>query len=523
MGRGVVLTLMLAGSSTSSLLAEPLETRGELLLGSVIQAALSGNRDVLIRGAQLEGTEAAVIQAQGAFDAAVTAGLLRSEDRRPANQAERLLLPGLDEQRNSGATAFVGLEKRLPSGIALTGIASSTYTDDRISTQLGIPSQTTRKITFGLRVPLARGAGDNYAKATLKAAERERDAAADQKLFSVSLALRDATIAYWEYLSRWRELEIARAGEQRTAGLLEELRKLIAADEIPAAELDLAIANHSERSTTRIAAEQALLEARQALGRLMGLSAEQFATLTTPVTEFPGIEREEPSIPATAELVSRAYASRGDWLAAELQYSALQERVVAARDLARPQIDVALNVSSAGLQEGAAVNRTGNLFAGASAGPSVTALVSIQFPVENLVAQGQVRQAAAVASESAIRLEALKAEIASAVLITAADLKRVAQVLKVSGEIVRRYGRTLENERIKRRLGVATLIDEINVEDRYYRALVDDVRRRRDYASGLVRLRHEIGGLVRSSADGFEVHEADFLGIKQPLVGNRRE
>lgn len=523
MRRWVALALMLAGSWTSSVLAEPLETRGALPLGSVIQATLSGNRDILIRGAQLDGTEAAVTQAQGAFDATVTAGMLRNEDRRPANQPERLLLPGLGEQRNSGATAFVGMEKRLQSGIALTGIASSTYADDRISAQQGMPSQTTRKITFGLRVPLARGAGDNFAKATLRAAERERDAATDQKLFSVSLALRDATVAYWEYLSRWRELEIARTGEQRTAGLLEELRKLIAADEIPAAELDLAVANHAERSAAHIAAEQALLEARQALGRLMGLSAEQFATVTKPVTEFPGIEGKEPRIPGTAELVGWAYASRGDWLAAEFQHSALQDRVAAARDLTRPQIDVALNVSSAGLREGVAVNQTGGLFAGTSAGPSVTAQVSIQFPVQNLVAQGQFRQAAAIATESAIRLEALKAEIASTVLIAAADLKRVAQVLQVSGEIVRRYSRTLENERIKRRLGVATLIDEINVEDRYYRALVDDVRRRRDYASGLVRLRHEIGGLVRGAENGFAVHEADFLGIKQPVVEDRRE
>ena len=109
------------------------------------------------------------------------------------------------------------------------------------------------------------------------------------------------------------------------------------------------------------------------------------------------------------------------------------------------------------------------------------------------------------------RRDALASDIAASVEAAAAAVRRAAEQLRASADTVRRYARSVENERTRRRLGVATLIDVINVEDRYTNALVADVERRRNYAAQLVRLAHETGSLLSPADERFEVREEDFL------------
>ena len=127
-----------------------------------------------------------------------------------------------------------------------------------------------------------------------------------------------------------------------------------------------------------------------------------------------------------------------------------------------------------------------------------------------------MRQASALLSEAEIRRELLRADIGAAVEASSALVRRSAEALRGSAQIVERYAKTLEHERTRRRLGVATLIDVINVEDRYFRALLDDVQRRSTYAISLVRLGHEVDALVATAGDQFEVNLASFMRFALP-------
>ncbi|MFZ4534804.1 TolC family protein [Propionivibrio sp.] len=492
------------------------QTVSGLSFNDAIHLTLHSNRDVQIGETQVQVAGAVVQQAQGVFDPLLAIEARRNEDRRPLNQAEQLLTPVLTDLSGSGSGFDAKVEKRLRSGQTLLGSATSTYLQNNTSRLLGLPSQTTRSIAFGLRVPLFRGAGEsNAANANLKSVEQSFAAATAEKRFAVSLALRDAAIAYWEYSSRWRQLEISRSGEERTLGLLQELRKLVAADEVPAADIDLAQANHFERINTRISAEQALLEAQQSMGRSMGLTSQLQREIGQPLTPPPppsGVS----DLPGLKLLLERALLRRGDWQAIELRILALGERLTGARDLARPQIDLSLFVSSNSLQEGASLSGAANPLAGNSSGPSVAAILNFQLPVGNNAANGLVRQTSALLTEAEIRRESLRADIGAAVEASSAQVRRSAEAMRGSEQIVLRYAKTLDHERTRRRLGVATLIDVVNVEDRYFRALLDDVQRRSNYAASLARLGHDVDALVGTTGDQLEVNLASFMRFALP-------
>lgn len=480
-----------------------------LSLADALAATLDGNREVQIAAALAQGAGAAAQQARGIFDPLVSVTGQRGRDRRLLTESERLAVPVLTEQAAATAGLAARIEQRLVSGPILSGSAVSAFADDRMSRELGVPSQTTRALVLGVKLPLARGSGaGNAASATLAAAERDAEAAGQEAGYQISLVLRDAAVAYWDYSSRWRQLEISRLGEERTLGLLQELRKLIAADEVPAADLDLALANHAERSNARIAAEQALLEARLALARSMGLADLRQDHIGQPLEEFPAAEASP--LPEFGALRQQALAARRDWYALDQRIAALRQRLAAARDLARPAVDLSINVSSSGLREGASMAGTTNPFAPPFAGPALMAQLSVQLPLGNQAAQGSLGQVSAQLTEAEIRHQALRDDIGSAVEARLAEVRRAAEALAGSDRIVRLYARTLDHERTKRRLGSATLIDVLNVEDRYFRALLDDVQRRRNFAVGLARLGHEINVLVITVDDRSVVNLAGF-------------
>jgi len=475
-----------------------------LSLAEVLDATVSGNREVQASSALVRGAEGVALAARGAFDPQLSLSGQRSRDERPLSAAERAAVPSLENQVSSGAGVAARIEQRLASGLTLSGSAVSTHADDRYARESGQPARTSRSLLLGLKLPLARGAGPgNAASATLAAAEEDREAARRDSRHQLSLALRDAAVAYWEYASRWRQLEISRLGEARTLELLQELKKLIAADEVPAADLDLALANHAERGNARIAAEQALLEARQALARSMGLAADAQGLLGRPGDDFPPIQRE--SAPPLDSLRQRALARRQDWQALEARIAALRQRLTAARDLARPVVDLAINVGANGLREGATIGASANPVASPFAGPGLMAQLQVQLPVGNHGARGAIEQASAQLTEAEIRQRALHDDIGAAVEARLAELRHAAEALAGSAQIVRLYGRSLDHERTRRRLGMATLIDVINVEDRYFRALLEDVQRQRNHAVALARLGHEVDQLLAATSDAVQI------------------
>jgi hypothetical protein len=91
-----------------------------------------------------------------------------------------------------------------------------------------------------------------------------------------------------------------------------------------------------------------------------------------------------------------------------------------------------------------------------------------------------------------------RGHIGNTVLTDIQALVNSAQALSQSIETTRHYRLTVDNELIKRRLGLSTLIDVINVEDRLTNALLSEVLARQAYANAIAQLRFDLGTMCFS-------------------------
>ncbi|MGP1678119.1 MAG: TolC family protein [Burkholderiales bacterium] len=321
----------------------------------------------------------------------------------------------------------------------------------------------------------------------------------------------NSALLYWDYLGKTQRLAISRASERRGEDQLDEIRKLIAADELPRAEINLAQASLNDRRSARIAAQQALLEARRALGRSLGFNAQATMAIGELADAFP--EYDGASINTVArrqELTLRALESRSDLAALRAHREAAQILLDAARRNERPQLDLVLGATQSGLSEGAALGAVAPAFT-QNFGPGYNANLIFQMPLGNNAARGWSRQQAALVDAQRIRIDELGHSISNSIETSAYAVLRATQQLTEADAAVKAYGVSLENERTKRRLGLATLIDTLNVEDRYNNALLAAVQAREVFAGAIAQFRFETGTLLARAGDTYDARVGELF------------
>lgn len=473
-----------------------------IALAQAVGLALQGNAGIRIARAQWEGALGAAQQEAGVFDPLWTTQAQADRARLPLTAAERATLAAAgiaaDDQRNETRGIDTRLEKLFANGVQATVSAGHAHLRDDQLAFAGQPRQNLGVLRFELRVPLARGAGD-AATLGVRVADAEARAAAAELEHTAARTVLAAAQAYWNYAAQLEREAIMLAGERRGAALLEELRKLVDADEVPRAELQLAQGSLSERRAARFAAQQAVLEARRALGRVLGLDTPSLLRLgaTSDGFPLPGAAEAGPD-PATfaADLDGR----RADLQALRERRAAAQLRLQAAQDAGQPRLDLLLGATRNSLAEGARAADFGAGFGrGAPPGPSIG--VIYQRPLGENAAQGLLRTRLALADGLEAELRELRDGAESAVVAAAWGLWRAAGQLREAEAAARTYATGVDNERTKRRLGMATLIDVLAVEDRYQNALLAAVQARADHALAIARLRFEAGTLVTAQGD----------------------
>ncbi|MDZ7629963.1 MAG: TolC family protein [Gemmatimonadaceae bacterium] len=210
-----------------------------------------------------------------------------------ARASERSTLDGTGTQ---GPTALlststqyrVTVDKLLRSGVILSPSINVTRADLSTAT---LPPPNRASVNLAATIPLRRGLGASAFRNGEIAATREADASRSDVRQAAARAVFTSVTAFWDYVAACRRLDIQRQAERRANELTIETRTLVQADERSASELHSLDANAALKRITRIAAEQTVLEARQRLGLVLGVNAEDLARLGTPATAFPSARR----------------------------------------------------------------------------------------------------------------------------------------------------------------------------------------------------------------------------------------
>lgn len=446
--------------------------------------------------------------ALGAFDVRFGSSLSRAHERLPVLPATR---PGGTDSRTSLWNYEVGASKLFRNGL----VVSPSVTLARQTTNLSSLVENRSRISFALKQPLLRGRGRDGVEALTRSASLERDATTLDLQHVVALSVLDTVVSYWRYLAEVRRAQIALDSETRFVDLQESASKLLAAREIAAVDIKQLSAVVASRRLSRLESEQSVNEARTRLGLLAGLDALSLSSLAAPTDAFP-IAEGAPSPVDVAEWVEGALARRPDLRSARLRHQSSGVEVSAAQNAARPILDLEIGTSFSG-----GVDRTGlpgflDPLVNNLKGPSATASLTFGWPHSNRAALGRLAESQAVMRQREISLKDLERRIGGQVVLALNALVKSAARVAAARQACDLYRETLAAERQRQQLGLSSLLDVINTEDRLTDSLFEAVAADLDYAQAITALRFEIGDLVRPGSSGYEVDLASLTTPPSP-------
>jgi outer membrane protein TolC len=491
-----------------------------LRLADAVQLALSQNADIEVQRTQIEAALGQQQQAGGRFDWMVSSKLNYERAITPLTDSARILGGnGLIDQARVFSTGYsLQGSKQLRNGMAISAGFDAAGTQDSGSEQ-GPAQQNLARLNVALRVPLLQGGG-RAVTAAEDAAALTAQARRYELLDRAARTLYSTLVAYWNCRTQIALEKVAASAEERSTSLLESIQKLVAAAQKPAADLVLAKADHADKLVTREAAALARSDARQALGRLLGLDALAIAALPDPVENMPDVGAMPAVRPASLEaLRNQALARRPDVRALALQLEAAQRALDGARDQLKPRLDLNMGVAYSKASEG---GRHYSLFepGRVQSAPSVFARLEFDFPVANNQAKGALRERSAQLSQMAIQHRDLAIAVTSGVDRALHALASSAAQLDAGRAGLALYDQAVKQEIVKQRNGLSTLIDVINTEARFVNAQVNLLQSQLAYATALARLRLETGTLVPAQAGERFILDASDLGGLGPLSGS---
>ncbi len=484
---------------------------GRIVLDDMLRRTLGANPNVVIQGLQVGAEEGNVAQAEGAYETEFNAGVSRESGRRPLRQQDvttfsNANLPESRAERINNSEYRAGITRNLRSGAELEAGATINSSGSTLNEASGTPRQSTAGLRFSIRVPLLRNAGGVQNASALKAREIERDAAVEDLLQTSAQAVLNTVQAYWELASRLARAEILRQSERRAGELVTEIEKLVAADQIPGAELDLAQASAGEKRAGRIAEEQALQAAWNALGRqLQADTLDDVLNAALATDSLPEVGQVANGFAQRMQARQRdALQQRADVRAARLRERAAHTQVLAAEDALKPQVDFVGTLNTAGLREGSASPN----FDLSRPFPTLNLGFQMRMPLESTAARGLLTTRLSAHRQAVIRLHEAEGNVGSALVTATSALRRTLARHEDTAAAVTRYELTVKNEYVKRKLGLSTLIDVITVQDRLDAARLQLLQLRQEYASGIAQVLFETGELVVRDGPSFRVETA---------------
>lgn len=493
---GWFLFLMLLGLSTAFAAEAP---SGNFTLMEAVRMTLNRDPNVAIEAARVDAARGALQFASGQFDPVVASGLTQENSNVPetlsSNQETRTL------QNTFGVT------KQFRTGLTLEPQYRLNRSEDL----------TTGTVTFQLRQPLLRGRGRTAVQAAELSAEREVAASGLDLRQAVSQRVFIVASQYWQVRAAEHNLEVLRASESSSRELLENTRKLIAADQVPAADIVQLEASVAAAESARIGGERDLFTERQNLGREIGLDPGEIAALPLPSDPFPDVRPA--TVPPLAEsraFIDLALRRRSDLEAARQRQAEADLQRRAAENALKPQLDLVLAPGYSGLSDGASAGSFFSPLFRNVPGASTLLSLALSWPTLNQKALGSLLQVDAARRQSALAIDLLAKEIGADVPASLDAVGRDALRLEKSREAVRLFERTFANEEKKLRAGTSTLLDLITQRDRLTAARQTEVAAELSLALSLLDLRFRTGTLLGAGGTLGEVELARLTTLPSP-------
>lgn len=491
---GCVPLLSAAGPSPS----QPQRSQSAITLRDALKATLERHPALQVQRWEIEKARGTKQQSSGAFDTLIESSLTHQNQRTPVSQLQ-------SQQTNGSAGSIIPTSDTAynlsASRLFRNGINVMSFTRiDRTSNELLGPLPfNTSQVGVEAVVPLFRGRGRRAVAANELAGEVELASTELDLEQTKEQLLANTAVAYWNLLAAKRQLEVAAGSEQRGRLLLETVKALIDADQVPRSDIYQVNANVADRVANRISFEQAVVQAREQLGLNMGLSPDDILRVGDPADDFPPLDEAVAADAAqdpTSYYVQEAMNNRPDLKAAQKREAEARVLALSARNGTQPELNLRFATGYTQLREN---DSTASFFQSLFTSghrPDVSAGVVYQFPQSNNAAKGQLLQAQSKWQQTQLQTADLQRQVTAAVAMATYNVRSSVLRVKSTQQAVEAFQKALEGEREKFRLGQASLTEVLTIEDRLTTALASSVGAEQAYALALTALRLATGTLL---------------------------
>lgn len=486
----------LATSAPADMLhAQTTNEKGGITLQAALDSVLEHGTELQLGERQLRIGEGALLAARAPFDARLTTALSTERSNGAASGASRVATP----VHTTTIASSVALPKRFRSGVVVTP-----RVDIERSDVAGIPGALTSRASVGLdaMIPLLRDRGGGVVAAAERAAQYVLHASVLEARHAAASSVLAVAVAYWNDLAAEERLEVYRSSELRASRLVDDTRRLVEADERPAADLAQLMANFALKRAVRLTGEQASVEAREQLALAMGVRDDTAYALPRATTSFPDVHPEstsrDSSADGRADRVSPTHAlqQRADLAALRARRDATAVQMGAARNGLLPRLDLSMGLGYQGLSSDRGVGGALSSLYRNVPGLDASVQLSYELPLASLAARGDALRSEAAYDQVRIREAELVHQISSGVRVAHAALRHGRDALLASRAAVALSREAVENEKRKFQLGMSTLFDVILAEDALTNARLGEIAGQQAYAVAIARLRYETGAII---------------------------
>ena len=494
-------------------LAGDAQAEEEISLIESVNTTLSKDPVIQIEKRQVEISKGSLEARSSVFDLEFDGVGSNGTSRDPLTEAQQSALgDGRDKLQTDSAVLSAGLSKLFRSGWLLAPTLTTSRTETDTS---GTVAANSTSFDISASYPLLRGRGREVVTSGETSSKLNLESARMTLKHLVSIRVLNTATAYFDYVSAHKSLSILRESENRAQLLVNETKRLIEADEVPANESLQLLANLADKTASRISQQQALFDAKQALGLAMGLDLSAITDLGMPSDTFPDFSKwEAPARDEEAFFIEEAFRRRFDLKSAETLLRIAQIQQTVSRNGLKSKLDFSLQAGYNSLDEGSSYDQ----FFGSIAndpGFNATATLQYQWTFKNQSAKGTFRSASATLEQNILQTDDLKRNIASSVLSAIEALRSKGEELKASSEAIQLYQSAINNEKKKFRLGFSTLLDVISLEDRLTSTLLSYLNRQALYTVAILNFRFQIGLLDKWETNTDSMTYNDLLGVPQ--------
>lgn len=415
----------------------------------------------------------------------------------------------------------VGLQKRLRTGqltaVSLNyGLNKNNFPFDSFNENVGAYfGNHSSAISLSFTQPLFRGKGRNIATAFERVSHLYIENSKKYNEFTNSYELLQIGLAYWDYYTAYKSLEIYKQNEDRVRNVLSITNELVRADKKPAGDVIQVNADLANQEKLTILAEQSLYQARLNLGRVIGLNNEESILIDAPLNDFPTIEQSAYKNDLDKNtFIKIAKERRGDLKAVRKLAEALDVQYKLAENNVKPQLDLTGFASYGGVSMGngfGEVFSTLTNFQGRNTG--IGARLTFSFPISNDVAKGNLVKSNVAINDQKVYNDNLLRNVELNISNSINNLNNSVLALKKSEEALNYYKQVFKDEQVKFQTGLTTILNLILFQERLTSAELRYLQAYQQFANSLIVLRHETGTLISPENNGFTIDRQSFYSI----------